>query len=76
MVIRKFVHYIISSKYHGCSGPAETVRLLQFGQTSFSHGEKNKSFYKKQVTKKSASVVFGLVRLILLGGGGIWKGAR
>ena len=32
-----------------------------------------------QVIKKSAGVIFGLVRLILLakmGGGGIWRGAR
>ena len=46
-------------KRSGCSG---------FDRTSFSQGEKIKvHFYKKQVIKKSASVILGLGRLILLG---------
>ena len=45
-------------KRSGCSG---------FDRTSFSQDEKIKvHFYKKQVIKKSASVIFGLVRLIIL----------
>ena len=46
----------------------------------FSQGENIKVyFYKKQVIKKSASVIFWLVCLFywaIMGGGGIWKGPR
>ena len=78
MVVRKFVHYIFSSKYHGCSGPAETVQLLWFGQTSFSQGErKNKvHFYKKQVIKKSASVIFGFFYWAIIDRKSTLRGAR
>ena len=44
-------------KQCGCSG---------FGQSSFTQGKIKLNFYKKQVLNKSASVIFGLVRLIVL----------
>ena len=60
---------MVSSGYHdfraGGNGPAAPVWLDQFSQ-----GEKNKS--KKQAIKKSINVIFGLVRLILLGYNG-WR---
>ena len=44
-------------KWSGCYG---------FGQTNFSQGKNKIPFLKKQVIKKGASVIFGLVRLIML----------
>ena len=44
-------------KWSGCCG---------FGQTSFSQGKNKIPFLKKQVIKKGASIIFGLVRLIML----------
>ena len=54
----KFVHYIISFRAGG-NGPAAPVLA---GPVFL----KVVHFYKKQVIKKSASMIFGLVRLILL----------
>ena len=48
------------------SGLAEVIRLLWFWPNQFSQGKNKVHFYKKQVMNKSASVVFGLVRLIIL----------
>ena len=44
-------------KRSGCSG---------FGRTSFTQGKNEIQFLKKQVLNKSASVIFGIVRLIIL----------
>ena len=49
------------------TGPAEEVRLLRFWLDQFFSGVKmNFHFYIKQVVNKSSSVIFGLVRLIIL----------
>ena len=73
MVIHKFVHYIISSKYCGFrasgNGPAAPVLA---GSVFLKVKKIKVHYYKKQVIKKSASVIFGLVRLILLGYNG-WR---
>ena len=37
-----------------------------FGQTSFSQGKNKSPFLQKASNKESASVIFGLVRLIIL----------
>ena len=44
------------------AGSAETVQVLRFGHTSFSQGKN----IQKQVIQKSACVIFGLVRHIIL----------
>ena len=44
-------------KQSGCSG---------FGQTSFSQGKMKFNFYKKQLINKSATVIFGLISIIIL----------
>ena len=65
MVIRKFVHYIISSKYHGSRAGENGLVAPVLAGTVFLKVKKIKvRFYKKQVIKRSASVIFGLVRLI------------
>ena len=48
------------------TGPAETVWLLQFWLDQFSQGKNEIQFLQKQVINKSASVLFGLVGLIIL----------
>ena len=59
MVIRKFMHYIISSRYHGFRASRNGPAALVLAGPVFSQGEKIKvHFYKKQVIKKSASVIF------------------
>ena len=65
MVIRMFVHYIISFRaggniywFHFFRAGGNGLAAPVFGWTSFSQGKKNRSpFYKKQVVKKSASVI-------------------
>ena len=53
MVICKFVHYIISQKYHGFSEPAKTVQLLQFWPDQFFLKVKNRSpFLQKEVSEE------------------------
>ena len=42
------------------------VRLLWFWLEQFSQGKIKFQFYIKQVINKSASVIFGLVRLTIL----------
>ena len=46
--------------------PTETVQLLWFWQTSLCQSKSKIHFYKKQEINKSAGVIFGLVRLIVL----------
>ena len=57
----KFVHYIISFRAGG-NGPAAPV----LAGPVFLKVKMKFNFYKKQVINKSASVIFGLVRLIIL----------
>ena len=42
MVICRFIHYIITSKYHGFRADGNSPAALFFGRTSFSQGEKIK----------------------------------
>ena len=73
MVIRKFVHYIISSKYHGFrTGENGPAALVLAGPVFLKVKKIEVRFYKKEVIKKSASVIFGLARLILLSYNG-WR---
>ena len=49
------------------SGPAESVRLLRFWPDQFFSQGKNKiPFLQKASNKQSASVILGLIRLIIL----------
>ena len=49
------------------TGPAESVRLLQFWPDQFFHQDKNKiAFLQKASNKQSASVILGLIRLFIL----------
>ena len=50
-----------------CLGPAELVQLLRFWPEQFFLKVKTKfHFCKRQVINKSASVILGLIRLIIL----------
>ena len=61
------------------AGPAESVRLVRFlTEQFFSQGKSKIPFLQKANNKRSASVILGLIRLIILiiDGKGISSGAR
>ena len=67
IVICKLVHYIISSKYHGFRAGENGLAALVLAGPIFLKVKNKSLFLQKQVIKKSASMIFGLVRLVLLG---------
>ena len=68
MVILKFVHYIISLKYHGFRAGGNGLAAPVLAGPVFLRVKNRSPFYKGQGVKKSASVIFvGLDRLVILG---------
>ena len=58
--------YIIHAGMHTNIGPAESVRLLRFWLDQFFQGKNKIPFLQKAGNKQSASVILGLIRLIIL----------
>ena len=56
------IFFLVSLRYYS-TGLARAVRLLWFWSDQFSQGKIKFHCYKKQVRNRSASVIFGLVRL-------------
>ena len=73
-------HIQVCTKTHTyihTSGPAESVRLLRFWLDQFfSQGKSKIPFLQKASNKQSASVILGLIRLIIIDRKGISRGVR